>query len=187
MLLTHFAAWWELEMPDWLSSWTGIFSLPLLFLYFQIDLRFEARCLEEFVDNFEDIPNVRFPKPIRPYCKRDVLVETFEVGWHYLCMYLYPVIIFKLWIVHLYLWCELNLLSLNIWAFQEGDPISNFISNTEENNISLKEAIALSGVDALLQMVSVSYHSVQNHHLDSIFTVCTGVCGQFCAWWSASW
>ena len=54
----------------------------------QIDLRFEAVCLEQFVDNFEAVPNVRVPKVLRPYCKRDVLVETFEVSllaldpWH---------------------------------------------------------------------------------------------------------
>ncbi|KAI0224744.1 putative aarF domain-containing protein kinase 2 [Lamellibrachia satsuma] len=46
----------------------------------QIDLRHEAVCLEQFGENFLSIPNIRFPKPIHPYCKRDVLVETFEAG-----------------------------------------------------------------------------------------------------------
>ncbi|CAD5116134.1 DgyrCDS5058 [Dimorphilus gyrociliatus] len=46
----------------------------------QIDLRFEAKCLEEFSQNFEDIPYIRFPRVIRPFCKRNVMVETFEEG-----------------------------------------------------------------------------------------------------------
>ena len=46
----------------------------------QIDLRMEAECLEEFNENFADHANVRFPKPIWPYCKRSVMVETFEVS-----------------------------------------------------------------------------------------------------------
>lgn len=51
-----------------------------LYIVLQIDLRFEAECLEILVTNFEDEPQIRFPTPIRPYCKRDVLVETFEVN-----------------------------------------------------------------------------------------------------------
>ena len=57
-------------------------------VFSQIDLRFEASCLETFDANFANNPNIRFPKPIRPYCKRDVLVETYEVKmnlrlfWH---------------------------------------------------------------------------------------------------------
>ena len=46
----------------------------------QIDLRHEAKCLEKFYDNFEHIPCVRFPRPVRPFVKRNVLVETFEEG-----------------------------------------------------------------------------------------------------------
>ncbi|CAH1777512.1 unnamed protein product [Owenia fusiformis] len=48
----------------------------------QIDLRYEADCLEQFITNFSDVPCVRFPLPIRPYCKRDVMIETFEEGPH---------------------------------------------------------------------------------------------------------
>ena len=55
------------------SSWIW------LFIRSQIDLRHEAICLEQFGENFINIANIRFPKPIHPYCKRDVLVETFEV------------------------------------------------------------------------------------------------------------
>ncbi|XP_064636450.1 uncharacterized aarF domain-containing protein kinase 2-like [Lineus longissimus] len=46
----------------------------------QIDLRVEARCLDKFYDNFEDNPNIRFPRPVRPFVKRSILVETFEEG-----------------------------------------------------------------------------------------------------------
>lgn len=46
---------------------------------YQVDLRYEAHALDKFVNNFAENPNIRFPRPVRPYCKRDVLVETFEV------------------------------------------------------------------------------------------------------------
>ncbi|XP_035681339.1 uncharacterized aarF domain-containing protein kinase 2-like isoform X1 [Branchiostoma floridae] len=46
----------------------------------QIDLRHEAANLERFKDYFADIDAIRFPKPIRPYVRRDILVETFEDG-----------------------------------------------------------------------------------------------------------
>ena len=36
--------------------------------------------MEKFVQNFEMNPYVRFPRPVRPYCKRSVLVETLEVS-----------------------------------------------------------------------------------------------------------
>ncbi|XP_066286238.1 uncharacterized aarF domain-containing protein kinase 2-like isoform X2 [Branchiostoma lanceolatum] len=46
----------------------------------QIDLRHEAANLERFKEYFADIDAIRFPKPIRPYVRRDILVETFEEG-----------------------------------------------------------------------------------------------------------
>ncbi|KAI8507659.1 putative aarF domain-containing protein kinase 2 [Branchiostoma belcheri] len=46
----------------------------------QIDLRHEAANLERFKESFADIDAIRFPKPIRPYVRRDILVETFEEG-----------------------------------------------------------------------------------------------------------
>ncbi|XP_070553879.1 uncharacterized aarF domain-containing protein kinase 2-like [Ptychodera flava] len=48
----------------------------------QIDLRVEAKNLDRFNQNFQDVPCIKFPKPIRPYVKRDVMVETFEEGEH---------------------------------------------------------------------------------------------------------
>lgn len=49
-------------------------------LPFQIDLRFEARNMEHFRDNFRDVDFVKFPTPLRPFVTRSVLVETFEVS-----------------------------------------------------------------------------------------------------------
>ncbi|XP_074727907.1 putative aarF domain-containing protein kinase 2 [Strix uralensis] len=44
----------------------------------QIDLRYEARNLERFRQNFLDVNFVKFPTPVRPLVTTDVLVETFE-------------------------------------------------------------------------------------------------------------
>ena len=51
-----------------------------MYIFLQIDLRFESKCLEQFVKNFEENPHIRFPRPIWPYCKRAVMVETYEVS-----------------------------------------------------------------------------------------------------------
>ncbi|XP_010206445.2 uncharacterized aarF domain-containing protein kinase 2 [Colius striatus] len=44
----------------------------------QIDLRYEARNLERFQQNFLHVDFVKFPTPLRPLVTTDVLVETFE-------------------------------------------------------------------------------------------------------------
>ncbi|KAF2979850.1 hypothetical protein EK904_012874 [Melospiza melodia maxima] len=44
----------------------------------QIDLRYEARNLERFRQNFLDVNFVKFPTPLWPLVTADVLVETFE-------------------------------------------------------------------------------------------------------------
>ncbi|XP_074650413.1 putative aarF domain-containing protein kinase 2 [Tubulanus polymorphus] len=46
----------------------------------QIDLRCEARNLDRFNELFADVSNVRFPHPIWPFVKCNVLVETWEDG-----------------------------------------------------------------------------------------------------------
>lgn len=46
----------------------------------QIDLRFEAKNIERFCENFRDVDFVKFPIPLRPFVTRTILVETFEVG-----------------------------------------------------------------------------------------------------------
>nr|XP_057930949.1 uncharacterized aarF domain-containing protein kinase 2 [Doryrhamphus excisus] len=44
----------------------------------QIDLRFEARNIEHFRENFRQVDYVKFPTPLRPFVTRTILVETFE-------------------------------------------------------------------------------------------------------------
>ncbi|XP_013802575.2 uncharacterized aarF domain-containing protein kinase 2 [Apteryx mantelli] len=44
----------------------------------QTDLRYEARNLERFRQNFLGVDFVKFPTPLRPLVTTDVLVETFE-------------------------------------------------------------------------------------------------------------
>ncbi|XP_038176660.1 uncharacterized aarF domain-containing protein kinase 2 isoform X2 [Arvicola amphibius] len=44
----------------------------------KIDLRYEARNLEHFQHNFENMTCVKFPTPLHPLITRDVLVETYE-------------------------------------------------------------------------------------------------------------
>lgn len=53
-------------------------SLTLCLL--QIDLRFEARNIERFQENFRDVDGIKFPTPLRPFVTRNILVETFEVS-----------------------------------------------------------------------------------------------------------
>nr|XP_015208518.1 PREDICTED: uncharacterized aarF domain-containing protein kinase 2 [Lepisosteus oculatus] len=44
----------------------------------QIDLRYEAKNIERFRENFQDVDYVKFPTPLRPFVTRNILVETFE-------------------------------------------------------------------------------------------------------------
>ncbi|XP_030628754.1 uncharacterized aarF domain-containing protein kinase 2 [Chanos chanos] len=44
----------------------------------QIDLRFEAKNMEKFKENFKDLDYIKFPTPLRPFVTRTVLVETYE-------------------------------------------------------------------------------------------------------------
>ncbi|KAK3558811.1 hypothetical protein QTP86_028756 [Hemibagrus guttatus] len=57
-------------------------ALEMLYNLFQtdrlIDLRFEARNIEKFKNNFKDLEYVKFPTPLRPFVTRTVLVETYE-------------------------------------------------------------------------------------------------------------
>lgn len=50
-----------------------------MFISLEIDLRYEARNLERFRQNFLDVDFVKFPTPLWPLVTTDVLVETFEV------------------------------------------------------------------------------------------------------------
>ncbi|XP_067855772.1 uncharacterized aarF domain-containing protein kinase 2 [Heptranchias perlo] len=44
----------------------------------QIDLRYEAKNMERFRENFQDMESVKFPIPLRPFVTRTILVETYE-------------------------------------------------------------------------------------------------------------
>jgi predicted unusual protein kinase regulating ubiquinone biosynthesis (AarF/ABC1/UbiB family) len=46
----------------------------------QLDLTVEAQHLDRFQRNFKSWRNVKFPTPIYPFVKQDVLVESFEPG-----------------------------------------------------------------------------------------------------------
>ncbi|XP_010190659.1 PREDICTED: uncharacterized aarF domain-containing protein kinase 2, partial [Mesitornis unicolor] len=61
----------------WLSLTEVVEEFEKLMIQ-QIDLRYEARNLERFRQNFLDVDFVKFPTPIHPLVTTDVLVETFE-------------------------------------------------------------------------------------------------------------
>ncbi|XP_032057087.1 uncharacterized aarF domain-containing protein kinase 2 [Aythya fuligula] len=61
----------------WLSLTEIVEEFEKLMLQ-QIDLRYEARNLERFRQNFLDVDFVKFPTPVRPLVTSEVLVETFE-------------------------------------------------------------------------------------------------------------
>lgn len=54
--------------------------ISLMGHFFQIDLRFEAKNIERFRENFRNVDHVKFPTPLRPFVTRTILVETFEVS-----------------------------------------------------------------------------------------------------------
>lgn len=62
-----------LSLPQCVQEFAEVMS-------YQIDLKLEAENLELFAENFADNPYVRFPRILRPYVTRKVLVETFEEG-----------------------------------------------------------------------------------------------------------
>ncbi|XP_038063313.1 uncharacterized aarF domain-containing protein kinase 2-like [Patiria miniata] len=62
-----------LSLPECVEDFEGLMKN-------QIDLRVEANNLDVFVENFNDISYIRFPRPLRPFVSRDVLIETYEEG-----------------------------------------------------------------------------------------------------------
>ncbi|XP_037778220.1 uncharacterized aarF domain-containing protein kinase 2-like isoform X3 [Penaeus monodon] len=62
-----------LSLPQCVQEFAEVMSC-------QIDLKLEAENMELFAENFADNPYVRFPRILRPYVTRKVLVETFEEG-----------------------------------------------------------------------------------------------------------
>ncbi|XP_071349630.1 uncharacterized aarF domain-containing protein kinase 2 [Trachinotus anak] len=79
LLLMRAGSWLLHCLPGlkWLSLYEIVEEFEKLMTK-QIDLRFEARNIERFRDNFRDVDYVKFPTPLRPFVTRTILVETFE-------------------------------------------------------------------------------------------------------------
>uniref|UniRef100_A0A3Q1CIA9 ABC1 atypical kinase-like domain-containing protein n=1 Tax=Amphiprion ocellaris TaxID=80972 RepID=A0A3Q1CIA9_AMPOC len=79
LLLMKAGSWLLHCLPGlkWLSMWEIVGEFEKLMTK-QIDLRFEARNIEHFRENFRDVEYVKFPTPLRPFVTRTILVETFE-------------------------------------------------------------------------------------------------------------
>ncbi|KAI3371115.1 hypothetical protein L3Q82_023758, partial [Scortum barcoo] len=79
LLLMKAGSWLLHCLPGlkWLSLCEVVAEFEKLMIK-QIDLRFEARNMERFRDNFRDVDYVKFPTPLRPFVTRTILVETFE-------------------------------------------------------------------------------------------------------------
>ncbi|XP_012623473.1 putative aarF domain-containing protein kinase 2 isoform X3 [Microcebus murinus] len=75
-----------LPKADLVGSKAGVSQVPghcpkpdhLIPVAVKVDLRYEARNLEHFQRNFQNVKAVKFPTPLRPFVTRDVLVETYE-------------------------------------------------------------------------------------------------------------
>ncbi|XP_061578479.1 uncharacterized aarF domain-containing protein kinase 2 [Cololabis saira] len=63
----------------WLSLYEVVQEFETLMTK-QIDLRFEAKNIERFQENFRNVDHVKFPTPLRPFVTRNILVETFEAS-----------------------------------------------------------------------------------------------------------
>ncbi|XP_019400233.1 PREDICTED: uncharacterized aarF domain-containing protein kinase 2 isoform X2 [Crocodylus porosus] len=61
----------------WLSLTEIVEEFEKLMIY-QTDLRYEARNLERFQQNFLGMDFVKFPTPLHPFVTRNILMETFE-------------------------------------------------------------------------------------------------------------
>ncbi|XP_038136346.1 uncharacterized aarF domain-containing protein kinase 2 [Cyprinodon tularosa] len=79
LLLMKAGSWLLHCIPGlkWLSMFEVVEEFEKLMTK-QIDLRFEARNIERFQENFRDVDNIKFPTPLRPFVTRNILVETFE-------------------------------------------------------------------------------------------------------------
>ncbi|XP_019370965.1 PREDICTED: uncharacterized aarF domain-containing protein kinase 2 isoform X2 [Gavialis gangeticus] len=61
----------------WLSLTEIVEEFEKLMIY-QTDLRYEAKNLERFQQNFLGMDFVKFPTPLHPFVTRNILMETFE-------------------------------------------------------------------------------------------------------------
>ncbi|XP_013889391.1 uncharacterized aarF domain-containing protein kinase 2 [Austrofundulus limnaeus] len=92
LLLMKAGSWLLHRLPGlkWLSLCEVVEEFEKLMTK-QIDLRFEARNMERFRENFRDVDYVKFPTPLKPFVTRNILVETFEES-ELISFYLSPVI-----------------------------------------------------------------------------------------------
>lgn len=79
LLLMKAGSWLLHCIPglEWLSMCEIVEEFDKLMTK-QIDLRFEAKNIERFRENFRNVESVKFPTPLRPFITRTILVETFE-------------------------------------------------------------------------------------------------------------
>ncbi|XP_068579498.1 uncharacterized aarF domain-containing protein kinase 2 [Cebidichthys violaceus] len=79
LLLMKAGSWLLQCLPGlkWLSLCEIVDEFEKLMIK-QIDLRFEAKNIERFQENFRNVDYVKFPTTLRPFVTRTVLVETFE-------------------------------------------------------------------------------------------------------------
>ncbi|XP_037621989.1 uncharacterized aarF domain-containing protein kinase 2 [Sebastes umbrosus] len=79
LMLMKTGSWLVQCLPGlkWLSLWEIVDEFEKLMTK-QIDLRFEAKNIERFQENFRNVDYVKFPTPLRPFVTRSILVETFE-------------------------------------------------------------------------------------------------------------
>lgn len=116
MIFRNIAQLIELIFPflKWLDL-NGCIQEFSRFMIDQMDLEQEGKMLEKFSKNFKGITSVKFPQPIWPYVRKEVLVETWE----------------------------------------EGEPISKFISDQNQSNINvkLKQQLAELGANVILKMI----------------------------------
>ncbi|XP_039625439.1 uncharacterized aarF domain-containing protein kinase 2 isoform X1 [Polypterus senegalus] len=79
LLLMKAGSWLVSCLPGlkWLSLPEVVVEFEKLMVR-QIDLRYEARNMERFSENFNNVEFVKFPTPLRPFVTKNILVETFE-------------------------------------------------------------------------------------------------------------
>ncbi|XP_061825378.2 uncharacterized aarF domain-containing protein kinase 2 isoform X1 [Nerophis lumbriciformis] len=79
LLLMKAASWLLHCLPGlkWLSLCEIVQEFETLMTK-QMDLRLEAKNMEHFRHNFQQVDYVKFPTPLRPFVTRTILVETFE-------------------------------------------------------------------------------------------------------------
>uniref|UniRef100_G3NI61 ABC1 atypical kinase-like domain-containing protein n=1 Tax=Gasterosteus aculeatus aculeatus TaxID=481459 RepID=G3NI61_GASAC len=79
ILLMKAGSWLLQCLPGlkWLSLCEIVDEFEKLMIK-QIDLRFEAKNIERFQENFRNVDYVKFPTTLRPFVTRSILVETFE-------------------------------------------------------------------------------------------------------------